>query len=312
MLQIRKSEKGSIGRFPVEWSHGEVVVISLSDSKPILEIREAIELAAGIEFLVVFSVTAFYFAIVSGRVWTDQLVVDAELIQCLLKQRRLWIFAVGQTIGEFKSIICLDARNGIGEFLYHILQKLCRGIGALLFVRLENAETAVLINEGVLKIRFFRRFTDQAGFRNIFNVNLAFLSRISHLLIRFRHLFRVWQFDGLPTDPAKDTVQAGDGSGIAALGQLDPEHHQTGVRIPAAHILDEFDLIFCVLIGMAVRAMGAVCQGAHRTVILLAPAVDILSGCLVADRCLCYSVLERILNYHLLKPHVLCYLIHSE
>lgn len=73
-------KKDSFRRLPVERSHREVVVISLPDSKLILEIGEAIELVAGIEFLVVFSVTAFYFAIVPGRVWPDQLVVDAELV----------------------------------------------------------------------------------------------------------------------------------------------------------------------------------------------------------------------------------------
>ena len=43
-------------------------------------------------------------------------------------------------------------------------------------------------------------------------------------------------------DPAQETVKSGDGSGIAALAQLHPEDHQTGVRVPAAHILDELDL----------------------------------------------------------------------
>ena len=84
------------------------------------------------------------------------------------------------------------------------------------------------------------------------------------------------------------------------------------MRVPAAHILDEFDFGICVLIGVAVRAVGAVRQRTDCAVILLPPTVDILSGCLVADCSLCDAVFQRIFNYYLLKPHVLCYLIHSE
>ena len=84
------------------------------------------------------------------------------------------------------------------------------------------------------------------------------------------------------------------------------------MRIPAPHILNELDLGIGVLIGVAVRTVRAVCQRLECTVILLAPAVDILSGSLVADRSRCNTFFEGILNYHLLKPHVLCYLTHSE
>jgi len=73
-----------------------------------------------------------------------------------------------------------------------------------------------------------------------------------------------------------------------------------------------FNFSFGVLIGMAVRAVRTLCQGLERTVILLAPAVDVLPGGLVADGGFGHSVIERIFNYHLLKPHVLCYLTHSE
>ena len=132
------------------------------------------------------------------------------------------------------------------------------------------------------------------------------------MLVRFCFLFRIGKFDGLAVDAAQYTVQAGDGSGVAALTQFDPKHNQTGVGVPAAHILDELDLGVGVLVGMAVRAMRSVCQGLKCTVILLTPPVDVLSAGLVADGSLCYAVIERIRNYYLLKPHVLCYLTHSE
>ena len=75
--------------------------------------------------------------------------------------------------------------------------------------------------------------------------------------------------------------------------------------------LDQFDLCLCMLIWIAVGSVGAVGQRADCPIIFLAPAVDILPAGLVVDRSGCNTVLQRVLNYCLLKSHVLCYLIHS-
>ena len=124
-----------------------------------------------------------------------------------------------------------------------------------------------------------------------------------------------------PDDPRRGTVLCPDDQRRRTvppsyprltLAKLDPEYHQTGVRVSAAHILDEFNLIGGVLLWMAVGTVRVVCEGLKCSVVFLAPTVDILPSSLVADSCLCYAVIERILNYYLLKPHVLCYLTHSE
>ena len=73
-------------------------------------------------------------------------------------------------------------------------------------------------------------------------------------------VFDMWQFDGFSVDAAQKLIQAGDGSGVAALAQLYPEYHQTSVRVPATHVPDQFDLRLCVLSGMAVGPVGAVGQ----------------------------------------------------
>ena len=174
------------------------------------------------------------------------------------------------------------------------------------------AEAAELIDECVLIEFLSFSFPNKTGSGNIFDINLSSLPRILHLFIRFRLLFWIGQLDRLATDATQDTVKTGDGSGVSALTQLNPEHHQTGVRIPAAHIFDELNLVLGMLVGMAVRAVRAVCQGLERAVVLLAPPIDVLSAGLVADGSICDAIFERILNYHLLKPHVLCYLTHSE
>lgn len=47
-------------------------------------------------------------------------------------------------------------------------------------------------------------------------------------------------------------------------------------------------------------------------IVMLVPAVNILSILLIADCCLRNSVLQRIRNYSLPKPHILHYPTHSE
>ena len=61
----------------------------LSERKLLLEVLEAVELAAGIKLFLIFSVAAFNLAIVSGGKGLDPLVSDAQLLQSFLKQSGL-------------------------------------------------------------------------------------------------------------------------------------------------------------------------------------------------------------------------------
>ena len=67
-----------------------MVVSSFTNGKLSFEIIERVETMRGVEFLIVFSVAALYFAVVAGRVWTDQLVPDPKACSDQLK-------ACGQT-----------------------------------------------------------------------------------------------------------------------------------------------------------------------------------------------------------------------
>lgn len=82
--------------------------------------------------------------------------------------------------------------------------------------------------------------------------------------------------------------------------------------IPTAHVPDELDFIFCVLIWVTVWTVRAVGKGLDCAVILLTPAIDVLPAGFVADRGFGHAIFQRIFNYHLLKTHILCYLTHSE
>lgn len=53
----------------------------------------------------------------------------------------------------------------------------------------------------------------------------------------------------------QEAVQTGNRTCVAALTQLDPEYNNSGVRIPAAHVQDEFDFFRCMLIWMTVGTM---------------------------------------------------------
>lgn len=57
---------------------------------------------------------------------------------------------------------------------------------------------------------------------------------------KFWTLFWIWKLDRFSVDPAQRMVQTRDRFGASSLVQLDPEHHQAGVGVSAAHILDAF------------------------------------------------------------------------
>ena len=63
VLHIRIRKKDVFWGLPVEWSHREVVVLTLSDSELFLKVCEVIELVASIELLVIFSVASFYLTV---------------------------------------------------------------------------------------------------------------------------------------------------------------------------------------------------------------------------------------------------------
>lgn len=210
---------------------------------------------AGVELLIILSVAAFYFAVVARCKGVDFLVPDSELGKCFFKECQRFVLTVAHFICKFQPLVCLNTLNGIGKFLYYMLWKLCARVCTLLLERLEIPESAVLVNEGILIVFLPGSFSHKAGSGNLFHINLSPVSRIFHLFIRFWNVFGIGQFYRLPVNTAKELVQPGDGSGVPSLAQLPPEHHQTCMRIPAAHIPDQLDLGFCVLVWMAVRTM---------------------------------------------------------
>ncbi len=80
------------------------------------------------------------------------------------------------------------------------------------------------------------------------------------------------------------------------LPQLHPKHHQTGIGVPPAHVLDELDLLWTVLVRVAVRPVGTIFQRLQRTVIELHPAVDVLPVSPVPFCRFCDSIFLCVVN----------------
>ena len=188
----------------------------------------------------------------------------------------------------------------------------------MLLESFQIAEAAIFVKEGVLVVitavflRFLCGISYKAGGRNELHVYLNSLTWVLHLLIRFRYVLGVWQLHRHLTPLSQKPIQPGNGSGVSSLPELDPEHYDPGVRVPAPHIVYELDFLWPVLIGMTVRTVGAILQRGQCPVVPFLPAIDVLPIGSIPDRRFRDSVFLCILNQCLPIPGGLCYLVHSE
>ena len=95
---------------------------------------------------------------------------------------------------------------------------------------------------------------------------------------------------------AKKPIQAGNGAGISPHTQLDPEYHQSGIGVPAPHVLNQSDLVLPMLIRVIVRPMRAILEARQRAVVAFAPPVDILPVGAIADCCFCHAMFVGIFD----------------
>ena len=71
VLHIRIRKKDVFWGLPVEWSHREVVILTLAHSKLFFKVSKAIEFVASIELLVIFPVAAFNLYVMFGCIRLD-------------------------------------------------------------------------------------------------------------------------------------------------------------------------------------------------------------------------------------------------
>lgn len=117
-----------------------------------------------------------------------------------------------------------------------------------------------------------------------FDIDLNPLTRILHLFIRLWCIF-LWirQFLRHSISFPQKAIQTGDRTCVSPCSELHPEYDNAGIWVSAAHIQDELDLFWRVLIWMAVKAVRTVLQRVQCAVIALHPAIDILTVGVVTD-----------------------------
>ena len=97
-LWVRKEDR--FGGVPVERSHGEIVILPLSDRQLLLKISKGIKGVAGIEFLIVLSMATLNLTVVPWGVRLNQLVQDAKLFQSSFEEGFLFGGLGVQAVGK--------------------------------------------------------------------------------------------------------------------------------------------------------------------------------------------------------------------
>ena len=86
--------------------------MSLSASELLFKVSKAVELAAGIELLVVFPVAAFYLAVVPGCSWTKYFVRNVQLVAEYIKRMNPIRFL---RVCKLSAVVCLNCLWSISK-----------------------------------------------------------------------------------------------------------------------------------------------------------------------------------------------------
>ena len=263
-------------RKPVERPHGEIVGAAVVDSKLLGEVVKGKESVGRIEAFLILPVAAFHLAVVAWCIGADQLVPDTQLGGSGFKQGGEIPLTVGETIGELKTIVSLDTLHLDPPACVpfdQLFQEVSGGIGGLLRVGCEETQASELVNGGILEQTQLRVCDASAG--NHFHIHLNPLSRIGHQLIGLWFvwflLFRNREHPQLTHHP-EQTLRA---ARVSTLTQPMPQLHHTEGRITTAHIINEFQFLFCMLVWVTVRTSGLAGQRFHTAVPAGFPEVDI-------------------------------------
>ena len=226
-------------RKPVERPHRQVVGAAIMNGKLFLKVRQREERPDRIKAFLVFPVAAFHLAIVSGCVRANQFMLNPQLGGGFFKKGLDIALTAGKTVGKLKTIVSLDTFHmdaPAGIPLYQPFQKVGRGIGGLLRIGGQEAESGELVNSGILEQAQFWIRDAAAG--NDLHIHLDSFSRMSHLLVGFWRislfLLLLWEHPQL----AHDTEQALRSTGIASLFQAVPQFHQAKLWVAMVHIPD--------------------------------------------------------------------------
>lgn len=204
---------------------------------------------AGVEPLLILTVATLDLDIVPRRVRTNELIPNAQLGSCRFKQRRQIALVARKAVIKLKAVVRLNAFHLDVAARIPRLQpakEVRRGVGGLLWIGREETQTRELVNSGVLEQTKLR--ISNASARNDFHIYLNALSGMGHLPIRLQlvRLFRL--FGRKQLHFAHDPQQALRTAEVATLPQEGPELNHAQRWISAAHVTDELQLGFRVLV----------------------------------------------------------------
>lgn len=251
---------------------------------------------ARVKAFLVLPVPALNLFVMSRGVGADELVGVAKLGGSL-KQGGQVPLAVGKTVGKLKPVVRLDSFHldaPAGIPLPQLLREVGGGVGGFFRVGGQEAQVGELVNGGILKQAELRVCNTPAWY--YFHIHLDPLAEISHLFISFGSVCPFPLCRGKQPQFPHDTKQTLRAAGIAPLPQPVPQLHHAQVRIAAAHIPDQLQLCFCVLIGIAVRPSGLADQGLTRPVPPGLPEVDIRPSLAILPARAAHPVFFRIFH----------------
>jgi len=292
-----KLDKEVDWRKPGEGTHRKVVGASVMDSELFLKVSQREERVDRIKAFLIFPVAAFHLTIMSGSVRANQFMLDTQLSGGFLKKGLNIPFTVGKTVCKFKTVVGLNTFHTdtpAGIPLDQAFQKVGGGIGRLLRIGGQETEPGELVNGGILEQAQLRVSNAAAG--NDLYIHLDSFSRTSHLLVRFwcvsLFLLLLWEHHQLTHDPE----QALGSAGVAALLQAVPQLHQAKLWIAAAHIPDELQFRFGMLVWMAVRTPGLASQRCHTPIPAGTPKVNIRPALVVLPAGSADAILLRVFH----------------
>ncbi len=177
-----------------------------------------------------------------------------------------------------------------------MFKKYSRRVAAVLLESLNIAIARIFINGGVLIKLLILSVADKAGCRNKLNVYLNTLTGEQHFLVGLGYILWIFRFDRHLTMFYEYAVKTGYRACISAFTKFYPEYDQSIVGIAPPHIEDKLRLGWRVLVGVAVRLVGLICEGLQCPVIAFSPAVDVLAVYFIPDCRLCCAMFKRIFN----------------
>ena len=174
----------------------------------------------------------------------------------------------------------------------------------------EEAQPCELIYGSVLKQAKLR--ICDATARNDLYVHLNALSGMVHLLIRLWFVSIFGLFVRKHPQPSHYAKQALRVARIAALPQTMPKLDHAQRWVSAAHVTNELQLGFRVLVRMAVRASGLAGEERLTSIPALLPKVDVRPTFVVLSAGAADAVLFCVFHQRLPIRHVLCYTLAHE